>query len=141
MIRPYQESDVKDILEVWYQASLIAHPFLSESFLAEERRQIRDVYLPRSQTWVYEEGDKPVGFISLLGNEVGGLFVHPAVQRRGIGRALMDKACSLHETVELEVFAANTIGRAFYAHYGFVPVRQFINEATGHPAIRLRYGP
>lgn len=138
MIRPYQASDLQDILDAWYQASLIAHPFLSEEFLLEERGTIRDVYLPKAQTWVYEEEGKPVGFISLNGNEVGGIFVHPARQRQGIGRALMDQARSLHETLELEVFAANAIGRAFYAQYGFVPTRQFIDGETGHLMIRLR---
>ncbi len=92
MIRPYQESDVEDIIEVWYQASLVAHPFLSENFLAEEKRKIRHVYLPNAQTWVYEGQGKPVGFISLIDNEVGAIFVHPSMHRRGIGRALMDKA-------------------------------------------------
>ena len=140
MIRSYQESDTEDILEAWYQASLVAHSFLSEDFLVEERQAIRDVYLPSSQTWVYEEAGRPVGFISLAGSEVGGLFVHPSMQRRGIGRALMDKARSLHETLELEVFAANSSGRAFYANYGFVPICQIIDDATGFPAIRLRYG-
>lgn len=140
MIRPYQESDVGDIIEVWYQASLVAHPFLSEDFLAEEERKIRAVYLPNTQTWVYEEQGKLVGFISLIDNEVGAIFVHPLLQRRGIGRALMDKACSLHETVELDVFEANSIGRTFYSKYGFVPIRQFTHDETGEPMIRLRYG-
>lgn len=140
MIRPYQESDVGDIIEVWYQASLVAHPFLSEDFLAEEERKIRAVYLPNTQTWVYEEQGKPVGFISLIDNKIGAIFVHPSMQRRGIGRALMDKACSLHETVELDVFEANSIGRTFYSKYGFVPIRQFTHDETGEPMIRLRYG-
>lgn len=113
MIRPYEASDVEAILDIWYQASLIAHPFLAEDFLGEERRRIRHVYLPHSVTMVYEEKGTAVGFISLNGNDVGGLFVHPAQQRRGIGRALMDQACTLHEALELEVFAANAIGRAF----------------------------
>jgi hypothetical protein len=29
---------------------------------------------------------------------------------------------------------------AFYSQYGFVPIRQFIHDETGEPAIRLRYG-
>ncbi len=139
MIRLYQESDVEDIIDLWYQASLVAHPFLSENFLKEERRKIRDVHLPNSQTWVYEEQGKPVGFISLIDKEVGGIFVHPSMHRRGIGKALMDKACSMHDSVELDVIEANSIGRAFYSKYGFVPIRKFTHDETGEPAIRLRY--
>jgi putative acetyltransferase len=140
MIRPYHAGDVEDIVDIWYQASLVAHPFLSEHFLADEERKIRQGYLPAAQTWVYEEAGQVVGFISLLGNEVGGVFVHPEMQRRGIGAALMDMACSLHDTVELEVFQANSIGRAFYAKYGFEPIDEFTLDETGEPTIRLRYG-
>ncbi len=140
MIRLYQDGDIEDIIDVWYQASLLAHPFLSENFLEEERRKIRDVHLPNAQTWVYEEQGKPVGFIALIDNEVGGIFVHPSMHRRGIGKALMDKACSMHDSVELDVLEANSIGRAFYSKYGFVPIRKFTHDETGEPTIRLRYG-
>ena len=140
MIRLYQERDTEDIIEVWYQASLIAHPFLTEKFLGEENNNLRERFLPNSQTWVYEKQGRVVGFISLLENEVGGLFVHPAWQRQGVGMALMDKARSLHKNLELEVFEANQQGRAFYAKYGFVPLKKYREETTGEMTIRLRYG-
>ena len=56
-----------------------------------------------------------------LGDEIGVLFVLPDFARRGIGRSLADHALSMRETLEVEVFARNAIGRAFYAGYGFVP--------------------
>ena len=139
MIRLYQEKDTEDIIEAWYQASLIAHPFLTEAFLKQEDKNLRELFLPRSQTWVYEMQGQVVGFISLLDNEVGGIFVHPSWQRQGIGKALMDKASSLHERLELDVFEANKQGRSFYAKYGFEPVTKIREETTGEMTIRLRY--
>ena len=139
MVRLYQEKDVETILEVWYQASLIAHPFLSEAFLEEERRNIHDLFLPNSQTWVEERQNKVVGFISLSGHEVGGLFVHPTWQRQGVGKALMDQANSLHDSLELDVFEANEQGRMFYAKYGFAPLYTFKDDTTGQMQIKLRY--
>jgi putative acetyltransferase len=139
MIRLYQEKDVAAIIDIWYQASLIAHSFLTETFLAEERIKLREIFLPNSQTWVYEEVDQVVGFISLHDSEVGGLFVHPSKQRHGIGQALMDKAFSLHDFLELDVFEANNLGRAFYAKYGFVPINKYQEKLTGEMMIRLRY--
>ena len=55
-----------------------------------------------------------VGFISLLGDEVGGLFVAPTWHRQGIARALVDHARASRDHLELEVFEANEIGRAFW---------------------------
>ncbi|MEM7031633.1 MAG: GNAT family N-acetyltransferase [Chloroflexota bacterium] len=140
MIRLYQENDTEEVIQAWYQASLIAHPFLTEAFLEEEDKNLRERFLPHSQTWVYETEGKVVGFISLVENEVGGLFIHPSWQRQGIGQALMDKAKSLHHTLELEVFEANSQGRSFYDKYGFVLVKKYRDEMTGEMSIRLRYG-
>jgi putative acetyltransferase len=139
MKRLYQERDMEDIIEVWYQASLIAHPFLTEKFFEEENNNLRERFLPNSQTWVYEKQGQVVGFISLMKNEVGGIFVHPSWQRQGIGMALMDKARSLHKNLELDVFAANKQGRTFYAKYGFVPFEKYRDKMTGEMTIRLRY--
>jgi putative acetyltransferase len=141
MIRLYQEKDVAAIIDTWYQASLIAHPFLTETFLQEERIKLREVFLPRSMTWVYEDAGQVVAFISLYDGEVGGLFVHPSKQRQGIGQALMDQAASLHDFLELDVFEANKLGQAFYAKYGFVPISQYEEEQTGEMMLRLRYEP
>ena len=139
MIRLYQEKDTEMIIDVWYQASLIAHPFLTEAFLQEEKTRLREIFLPNSQTWVYEEAGQVVGFISLVDSEVGGIFVRPSNQRQGIGKALMDKARSLHNYLELDVFEANKSGRAFYAKYGFAPIKKYREAETGEITIRLRY--
>ena len=125
MIRLYQESDIEDIIDLWYQASLLAHPFLSENFFEQEKHKIQHVYLPNSQTWVYQKKGKPVGFVSLMNNEVGAIFVHPSMHRRGIGKALMDKASSMHDSIEIDVFEANSIGRAFYSGSSGEFVRRF----------------
>lgn len=42
-----------------------------------ECHNIANVYLPNAGTWVWESDGRVVGFISLPGNEVGGIFVDP----------------------------------------------------------------
>ncbi|RCS41411.1 GNAT family N-acetyltransferase [Bremerella cremea] len=139
MIRAYHEQDLNDLLDIWWEASVIAHPFLTEEFLTQERENIPNIYLPIAETWVYEKQGKVVGFIALLGNEVGAIFVHPDHQKVGIGRSLMDKAVALRGMVELEVFVDNPNGRAFYEHYGFVMLEQKHHEATQQQVLRLRF--
>ena len=74
----------------------------------------------------------------MMDNEVGGLFVAPGAQRRGIGRALMDHVRASRDNLELEVFEANEIGRAFYDAYGFEVVGERPDEDTGFCVLRLR---
>lgn len=89
MIRQYHPKDCESVLNVWATASAVAHPFLGEEFLQQERCNIQNLYLPQAQTWVWEadaqdgQGGQVVGFISLLGNEVGGLIRGSAISRLG----------------------------------------------------------
>ena len=138
MIRKYQPEDCDEVLSVWAAATAMAHPFLSERFLEVERHEIRNVHLPKADTWVLEAEGHVVGFISLLGSEVGAIFVDPRFHRSGIGWALLDHARTLREELEVEVFRDNAVGRAFYAKYGFEPILQRIHEPTGLEVVRLR---
>jgi putative acetyltransferase len=140
MIRPYIDEDLGGLLDVWYRASLIAHSFLSEEFFETERRLIAERWLPIAETMVYETSGRVVGFLALIGNEVGAIFVDPDSQGRGIGRALMDAARDSRPFLELDVFEANSIGRRFYDAYGFEFVNRHVNEAVGEPELRLRLG-
>jgi putative acetyltransferase len=96
------------------------------------------VYLPRAKTWVREADGHVVGFISLLGNEVGAIFVDPEFHRSGIGRALMDRARALRGELEVEVFERNLPGRVFYAKLGFELIHQEVHDQTGFEVRRLR---
>ncbi len=137
MIRKYDTDDLAELLDVWYDASQIAHPFWTRDLFEQERRDISQEFLPIAETWVFEREGRVVGFISLLGNEVGGIFVTPTRHGQGIGRALMDHARASRDHLKLEVFEANEIGRAFYDAYGFAVVGERLDEKTGLRLLRL----
>lgn len=140
-IRNYHENDLDDVLDIWEQASRIAHSFLPVDFQAQERKNIPELYMPNAETWVIEQMDRVIGFIALLGNEVGALFVLPEFHGTGAGWALMDKAQEIHGTLEVEVFKENPIGRLFYRKYGFILMHEKIHEATGEKLLRLEFAP
>jgi len=138
MIRNYEEGDLIELLDAWYSASQVAHPFLSQDFFEQERRNIRDLYLPKAETWVFELEGVVVGFIALIGDEVGGIFVHSEFHGQGIGRALMDHARGIRDELELDVFEDNLVGRRFYEKYGFSQVGEHLHEETGLMQLRLK---
>lgn len=137
MIRKYTEDDLDALLDTWYQASLVAHSFLSKQFLAAERIAIQEKFLPAAETWVYEERGRVVGFVAMIGEMVGGLFVTPSAQRRGIGQALLDHVRPSRDRLEVEVFTANEIGHAFYVRYGFETVGTRMCEESGFELQRM----
>ncbi|MGA7306442.1 MAG: GNAT family N-acetyltransferase, partial [Rhodothermales bacterium] len=138
MIRPFRESDLDLLLDVWYRASRLAHPFLSEVFLAKERNDIVTQYLPMAETWVIIAEGRLVGFVALIGSEVAGLFVDPDLHGKGYGRALLDHCLVLRNELELDVFKENTAGRRFYDRYGFEVIDERAHDETGYPLLRMR---
>ncbi|MEM8672864.1 MAG: GNAT family N-acetyltransferase [Cyanobacteria bacterium P01_G01_bin.67] len=138
-IRQYTDDDLKAVISSWENASKVAHPFLSEDFLAQERINIAELYLPNAETWVADLDGKVIGFIALIGNEVGAIFLQPSYHGRGIGKALMDKAQELRGSLEVEVFTKNSIGRKFYSNYGFEKIEEKVHDKTGYDLLRLRF--
>lgn len=138
-IRQYREKDLSGVLSSWENASKLAHSFLTDEFLEKERYNIPNVYLPNTDTWIAELDGIVIGFIALMGNEVGALFVEPKFHGNGIGRSLMDKAREIHGDLEVEVFSRNDIGYRFYTAYGFTLLTQKIHNDTGENLLRLRF--
>ena len=141
IIRKYDHKDLDKVLAAWESGSAVAHPFLTEVFLEQERYNIPNLYLPNAETWVAEEDGAVVGFIALIEDEVGAIFVDSEFHHRGVGRALMDKAQELRGGLEVEVFKENQIGRKFYADYGFELMAETVHEPTGNALMRLKYSP
>ena len=138
-IRKYIETDLKAVLDSWEVATRLAHGFMTDEFLAQERRNTAEIYLPNTDTWVAEIDGEVKGFIALMGNEVGAIFLHPDFHGMGVGKALMDKAQELHGDLEVEVFKRNTIGRNFYSRYGFEHLEEKLHEPTGQQVLRLKF--
>jgi putative acetyltransferase len=138
-IRQYNNQDLDAVLLSWERATRLAHPFMTDNFIAQERKNVAEIYLPNTDTWVVEVNDSVSGFIALMGNEVGAIFVQPECHGTGIGKALMDKAQELHGDLEVEVFKENAIGCRFYDRYGFVLLKESIHEPTGQKLFRMKF--
>lgn len=138
MIRRREEKDNDQIMNVWHQASNLAHPFLSSDFVEKAKKDLREIYIPKTETWVYEDNNTVIGFISMLGNEIGGLFVLPDNHFKGIGTQLVNFIDELHDELEVEVFEKNVIGRSFYKKYGFEQIERYYHLESNNNVLRLR---
>jgi putative acetyltransferase len=138
MIRPYQHGDTDAIVEVWHAAAVIAHDFVPDSFWQIERDALRNTYLAVAETWVYVTDDRVVGFLSLLDDEIGGLFILPAYQGHGIGTRLIQHARTLRGNLFLRVFKRNVKAVHFYESCGFVAAEETLHEPTGCILITMR---
>jgi len=66
MIRNWDANETGQLLGLWLESTIYAHPFIAESYWHESLPIVRDVYLPAAQTWVWEEDGVLKGFISVM---------------------------------------------------------------------------
>ncbi|MDX5348900.1 MAG: N-acetyltransferase [Hymenobacteraceae bacterium] len=138
-IRPYQAADQEEVLAVWLSASCSGHNFIPAAYWKSQVPIIRDDYLATAETWVAIEKGKIAGFISLLGNLVGGLFVLPAEQGKGIGSALVKHAAALRkQPLTVEVYEKNIRARRFYQKYGFTLQGARLHDDTNETLLLMQ---
>ncbi|HEJ9096030.1 TPA: N-acetyltransferase [Serratia odorifera] len=130
-IRPSRESDLEELMALWQTSTTFAHPFIHADYWQQSAQQVRDSYLPRAQTWVYQQAGRIVGFISVLDQRyLGALFVAHARHGHGVGHALMAYVQQRYRWLALEVYQQNLRACAFYRKHGFQPVERLYNQET-----------
>ncbi len=75
MIRKFQQPDIDQIIDIWLEASIEAHDFISSEFWKSKVKDMREVYIPSGETYVYEENGKIKGFASLFNDTLAAIFV------------------------------------------------------------------
>ncbi|KQC30242.1 GNAT family N-acetyltransferase [Flagellimonas eckloniae] len=138
MIRKYKKEEISILIDIWEKSSAVAHPFLDDEFTKMVKTAMKETYLPNSDTWVFEEKNEIVGFISMLDNEIGGLFILPTHQSKGIGSLLLEHISQFHTELEVEVFDENEIGKPFYIKKGFSLIKEYIQDATNQKVFRMK---
>lgn len=141
MIRPSEPKDVDAIMLLWLKSTLLAHPFIDQSYWYESASMVRDEFLPKATTWVYCHAQGQIqGFISVLNQQfIGALFVEQSVYGQGVAQQLMQQAKSHFPLLLLEVYQQNHRAMAFYRKEGFTTVNDAIHPGTQLPTWVLRW--
>lgn len=132
MIRDLQDTDLEPVLDIWLQASILAHHFIAPAFWHEQLGAMRDVYLPSAVTRVFEADGKVLGFSCVYADTLAALFVASEHQGGGIGTQLLADAMSARTTLQLSVYSQNLPSLHFYKKHGFIVLQEQRDEHTGH---------
>ena len=139
MIRKFQQSDIDQVIHVWLETSIQAHDFVSSEFWTSKVKDMREIYIPASETYVYEEGTIIRGFFSLHEDTLAAIFVHPDSQRSGIGKQLMRAAKEARDALTLTVYKENISSVEFYKKCGFKIESEQIDKHTAHPELLMTF--
>ncbi|MDT9002288.1 GNAT family N-acetyltransferase [Paucibacter sp. APW11] len=137
-IRLATAADLRAVYDIYGCSKLDELRFEARSFvllpLPDDAR--RHQALCEGELFIAEQGKHSLGFSSLHGAEIRGLFVHPEHRGRGIGRALLMHLLGLVPgEARLYVALSNAPARELYQRHGFAVVREFETEYNGVPVM------
>lgn len=119
-IRRSRKEDYDRLVEIWYQASIKSHPFISEEYWSSKKWDMKNTYLPVSDTYVLEKDEKIVGFVSMVEQYLAALFIDAAEQSKGCGTRLVDYVKNNYSQIRLKVYQQNHDAVNFYLKNEFV---------------------
>ena len=134
-IRPARAADADALVELWERSVRATHDFLAEDDITGLRPLVREALRDDAlELWVLADGDEPIGFMGLAGDDIAALFLEPAYRGQGGGRRLVAHAQALRGgELTVDVNEQNPAARGFYEALGFAVVGRSAVDDAGRP--------
>jgi putative acetyltransferase len=120
---------------VWERSVRATHDFLTEDDIVALRPLVEAALDDDAlELWVLTEGDPPVGFMAIAGDDISALFLEPARRGQGGGGRLVAHAQALRGgDLTVDVNEQNHAAVGFYQALGFVVVGRSPLDVGGRP--------
>ncbi|WP_189437722.1 acetyltransferase [Pseudovibrio japonicus] len=140
-IRPSNEQDTAQILEIWRRAVDATHHFLEPHDLKAIEQEVAAFFPQVRFVLAVDDQDKPLGFMFLHEGHLEALFVDPSHHGKGIGKQLIKAALAEHPNLTTDVNEQNTQAVGFYRSIGFQETGRSELDAQGrpYPLIHMRF--
>ena len=130
-ISPLSTLEIDTVIEIWLESSIRAHSFIPPEYWQSKVNEMKNIWLPNSETWILKSGNKIVGFYSLVENRIAALFLLPSEQGKGLGKQLLEHAKMQRTELTLTVYKENVSAYSFYLSQGFSVSGEQSDEQTG----------
>ena len=132
MIRQYADGDIDTVMQLWLDTNIQAHDFISADYWRSNFDMVKEM-LPRAEIYVHEDdcAKQVDGFVGLNDDYIEGIFVNEAVQSKGVGKQLLNRAKEVKPTLRLSVYQKNKRAIRFYLREGFSVRSESVDGNTG----------
>lgn len=138
MIKPFDRSKLDEVMTIWLDTNIDAHPFVPASFWKDNFEAVKGALFD-ADILIYEE-EVVKGFIGIVEQSyIAGLFVDKAYQGQGIGRALIEACKQKYSSLVLDVYVKNESAVKFYEKCGFQIKQTKLNEDTGEEENTMKW--
>lgn len=135
--RKFKASDLDQVMEIWLNCNIEAHPFVKHQYWREHFQEVRKALL-QSNVLVAESGDQLVGFAGLQENYLAGIFIKKEFRNQGIGSQLLTVIQQNHASLTLHVYVKNESAYHFYQQHGLKVIKKQIDE-TGNEEYLMQW--
>ncbi|WP_413380878.1 GNAT family N-acetyltransferase [Alkalihalobacillus sp. 1P02AB] len=129
-IRLIEKTEINKIVEIWYEGSVISHDFIDKDYWETQQIEMKEKYIPMSETYVVSNEKEVVGFVSMLDNYLAALFIDVKHQGDGYGKGLLNFIKEKREMIQLKVYKKNNNAVDFYLKNGFIITEESVDEQT-----------
>lgn len=129
MIRKFQKADTEQVMRIWLNGNLDAHPFIPKAYWESNFETVQEQLL-QADVFVYEVHGEIQGFIGIVNGYIAGIFVDKKYRSLRIGQKLLDHVKSKYHSLSLDVYQKNNRASAFYLREGFSVLSEQLDENT-----------
>ncbi len=131
MIRKFEEADAEQVMQIWLNGNVEAHPFVPEDYWVSNYQTVQKQLL-LAEVYVLEEDGEIQGFIGIMDAYIAGIFVAEKHRSMGIGKRLLEYVKERYSTLSLSVYQQNKRAVDFYFREGFLVSAEGMDEETGN---------
>src|SRR5699024_4881393 len=99
---------------------LQAHDFIYSGYWESQIEEMKEKYIPMSETHVITNQTKIIGFISMVEGYLAALFIDVAYQNNGVGKELLNFEKRRRIKILLHVYTDNVSSITFYVQHFFL---------------------
>ena len=135
-IRRLDIGDHAEAVDLWERSVRATHHFLQASDILALRPLVaQELRMPAIGWWLLQQGDRrPCALLAESAGTIEGLFVDPAMLRRGAGTMLVEHVQRLYPgDLRVDVNEQNHPAVRFYRALGFQPFSRSETDAEDRP--------
>lgn len=129
MIRKFEMKDTKRVMQIWLEANLEAHDFVSGDYWCSQYQTVQE-QLSAADIYVYEQDNEIQGFLGMMDDYLAGIFVDKKYRSKGIGKGLLDYVKKIYPAFSLNVYQKNQRAVDFYLRENLTIVSTGVDEDT-----------
>ena len=136
MIRKLQQADTNQVMQIWLNGNMEAHPFVAQEYWQSNYDMVQEQLL-QAEVFVLEADGVVQGFIGLVEGYIAGIFVKRAARSTGIGKELLDYVKDRKPRLTLSVYQKNEKAIRFYQRENFVIEAEDVDHETDEKEYKM----